>query len=288
MKNIRIAAASALIISILIWSLVELNKSTDRYFYGHSYTQNKIVNTTRLHRYGITGRNITVGILGSGFYTKHSVFENTRIIKEFDFAVNKPTTLNYKHIKGLDHGTNVFSVIGGFKVNDLIGIAYGADFILAKSDKSTFRLAEEEVNAVKTSCWLVENGAKIITTSLSFNKFDDANYYFPYQMNGRTALITRAADSLFNKEIVFICSAGNNYEEEWHIIEPPADGFNVLTVGSVDKYLNHSFFSSCGPTVDGRIKPDIVAPGKQSGLQIIIQSLNLNMVGPMGHHYLLQ
>lgn len=62
--------------------------------------------------------------------------------------------------------------------------------------------------------------------------------------------------------MVFICSAGNNYEEEWHIIEPPADGFNVLAVGSVDRYLNHSFFSSCGPTIDGRIKPDIVTPGE--------------------------
>jgi len=261
-KNTRIVAASVIVISILIWGLVELNKTTERYFYGHSITQNKIVNATRLHKYGITGKNITVGVLGSGFYTKHPVFEKTRIIKEFDFAENKTTTLNYNHIKGLEHGTNVFSVIGGFKVNDLIGIAYGANFILAKSDKSTYRLAEEEIYAVEASRWLVENGARIITTSLSFNKCDDANYYYPGQMDGRTALITRAADRLFNKGVVFICSSGNNYEEDWHIIEPPADGFNVLAVGSVDKYLNHSFFSSCGPTVDGRIKPDLVAPGE--------------------------
>ncbi|MEJ2617044.1 MAG: S8 family serine peptidase [Ignavibacteriaceae bacterium] len=262
MKNTRIVAAAVIAISILIWGLVELNKTTERYLYGHSITQNKIVNTIRLHKYGITGKNIAVGILGSGFYTKHPVFKNTRIIKEFDFAENKPTTLNYKHIKGLDHGTNIFSVIGGYKVNDLIGIAYGARFILAKSDKSTYRLAEEEINAVKASGWLVENGARIVTTSLSFNKFDDANYYYPDQMDGRTALITRTADSLFNKGVVFICSAGNKYEEDWHIIEPPADGFNVLAVGSIDKYLKHSFFSSCGPTADGRIKPDIVAPGE--------------------------
>ena len=262
MKNTGIVAAAVIAISILIWGLVELNKTTERYFYGHSITQNRIVNTIRLHKYGITGKNINVGILGSGFYTKHPVFENTRIIKEFDFAENKPTTLCYKHIKGLDHGTNVFSVIGGYKVNDLIGIAYGANFILAKSDKSTYRLAEEEVYAVKAAKWLVKNGARIITTSLSFNKCDDANYYYPNQMDGRTALITRSADSLFDKGIIFFCSAGNNYEEDWHIIEPPADGFNVLAIGSVDKYLNHSFFSSCGPTVDGRIKPDLVAPGE--------------------------
>ena len=54
--------------------------------------------------------------------------------------------------------------------------AFGANFILAKTDISTDRLKEEEINAVKASRWLFENGANIITTSLSFNKFDNADY----------------------------------------------------------------------------------------------------------------
>jgi serine protease AprX len=261
-KNIRIIILTFLIISILIYVLFELNKSTDEYFYGNSYRQNKIVNTTRLHKYGITGRNITIGIIDAGFYTKHPVFMNTRITKEFDFVTNKPTTINYKHKRGLDHGTNVFSVIGGYKINEMIGIAFGANFVLAKTDITTDRLVEEEINAIKASRWLADCGANIITTSLSFNKFLNGDYYYPYQMDGKTARITRVADSLADKGIVFICSAGNNYEEEWHIIEPPGDGFKVLTAGSIDKNLNHSFFSSCGPTVDGRIKPDIVTPGE--------------------------
>jgi len=245
-----------------IFVLYEINKSTDVYLYGSSYRQNKIVNTIRLHKYGITGKNITIGIIDAGFYTIHPVFAKTRIIKEYDFVTNKATTLNYNHIVGMDHGTNVFSVVGGYDVNELIGIAYGANFILAKTDISTDRLKEEELNAVKASNWLFDNRAKVITTSLSFNKFLNADYYYPSQMNGTTALITRTADSLVKKGVVFVCSAGNNYESQWRIIEPPGDGFNVLAVGSIDKNLNHSFFSSCGPTVDGRIKPDLVAPGE--------------------------
>jgi subtilisin family serine protease len=262
MKSIKIILSSIFLISVLIFVLYEINKSTDVYFYGSSYRQNKIVNTIRLHKYGITGKHITIGILDAGFYTIHPVFSKTRIIKEYDFVTNKPTTLNYNHIMGMDHGTNVFSVVGGYEVNELIGIAYGANFILAKSDISTDRLKEEEVNAVKASDWLFENGANIITTSLSFNKFLNADYYYSSQMNGTTALITRTADSLVKKGVVYVCSAGNNYESDWHIIEPPGDGFNVLAVGSIDKNLVHSFFSSCGPTVDGRIKPDLVAPGE--------------------------
>ncbi len=262
MKNTKLIGAIVLLMSFLIWFVFILNTKSDQYIYGNSYRQNKIVNTIRLHKYGITGRNINVGILGAGFYTKHSVFKQTKIIKEFDFAENKNTTLNYNHPKGLDHGTNVFSVIGGYQINEIIGIAFGANYILAKTDISTDRWKVEEINAAKGARWLFENGAKIITTSLSFNKFDNAKYYTPEQMNGKTALITKTADSLFNKGVVFFSSAGNNYEEAWHIIEPPGDGFDVIAVGSIDKNLKHSFFSSCGPTTDGRIKPDIVAPGE--------------------------
>ena len=262
MKNIRVIVFSILIISILIWVIFELNSSSDGYIYGNSYRQNKLVNVIRLHKYGITGKNITIGILDAGFYTLHPVFSNTHVTKEFDFVENKPTTLNYRHMKGLDHGTNVFSVLGGYKENELVGIAYGANFILAKSDISTGRWVQEEENAIKASRWLFDNDANIITTSLSFNKFDDADYYYPYQMNGKTARITKTADSLADRGVIYICSAGNNYDNDWHIIEPPGDGFKVLTAGSIDKNLNHSFFSSCGPTVDGRIKPDIVTPGE--------------------------
>jgi subtilisin family serine protease len=262
MENIRIIILFIIIILILIWALIEFNKSSDNYFYGNSYRQNKIVNTIRLHKYGITGSRIDIGIIDAGFYTIHPVFTKTRIEKEYDFVTEKPTTLNFEHIKGMDHGTNVFSVVGGYKINELIGIAFGANFILAKTDISTDRLAEEELIAVRASKWLFENGVNIITTSLSFNKFDNADYYYPNQMNGTTAAITRTADSLINRGVVYVCSAGNNYDEKWQIIEPPGDGFNVLTVGSIDKNLIHSFFSSCGPTVDGRIKPDIVTPGE--------------------------
>jgi hypothetical protein len=162
----------------------------------------------------------------------------------------------------MDHGTNVFSVVGGFQVNELVGIAYGANFLLAKTDISTSRLYKEEYNAVSASRWLFNAGANIITTSLSFNKFDNADYYHPSQMNGRTALITQIADSLVNEGMLCFASVGNNYENDWRIVEAPADGLGVIAVGSIDKNLNHSFFSSCGPTVDGRIKPDIVTPGE--------------------------
>jgi len=42
---------------------------------------------------------------------------------------------------------------------------------------------------------------------------------------------------------------------------------NCIDVGSVDKSLVHSFFSSIGPTSDGRLKPDVAALGR--GIQSV-------------------
>jgi subtilisin family serine protease len=76
-------------------------------------------------------------------------------------------------------------------------------------------------------------------------------------MDGKTALATRAANMAFSKGIFIVCSAGN--EQQW--VGAPADSPNVLTVGSINKTLNIDEFSSWGITVDGRVKPDIVALG---------------------------
>ena len=50
-------------------------------------------------------------------------------------------------------------------------------------------------------------------------------------------------------------------------ITDPGNADSVLTVGSTHRFWPHtygvSFFSSRGPTGDGRLKPDLVAPGER-------------------------
>ena len=49
-------------------------------------------------------------------------------------------------------------------------------------------------------------------------------------------------------------------------IHDPGNAELVITVGSTDREMPHmygvSYFSSKGPTLDGRLKPDLVAPGE--------------------------
>src|SRR3978361_2108155 len=50
-------------------------------------------------------------------------------------------------------------------------------------------------------------------------------------------------------------------------INDPGNAENAITVGSTHRDMPHtygvSYFSSKGPTGDGRLKPDLVAPGER-------------------------
>ncbi|RHY43895.1 hypothetical protein DYB34_004236 [Aphanomyces astaci] len=80
-----------------------------------------------------------------------------------------------------------------------------------------------------------------------------------------------------NPEILLVIAAGNSGDNGTHTIASPAGAKNALTVGaslsSVESLASSlacpavfnpqsvASFSSQGPTTDGRIKPDVVAPG---------------------------
>lgn len=85
-----------------------------------------------------------------------------------------------------------------------------------------------------------------------------------------------ACDRVVNSGVVVVAAAGNRGWNEQEIgfgnfvfcsITDPGNAREVITVGSTHRLKPHTFgvsyFSSRGPTGDGRIKPDIVAPGEQ-------------------------
>ncbi|MBP2315332.1 S8 family serine peptidase [Azospirillum soli] len=119
--------------------------------------------------------------------------------------------------------------------------------------------------------YMVVHGANI---SLSL-KHDVANFAC-----GRTPVCDEA-ERLVAAGVVVVAAAGNNgynrfrtvredanYEGYCAIsITDPGNADSVITVGSTHRYEPHSYgvsyFSSRGPTGDGRVKPDLVAPGEK-------------------------
>ena len=105
-------------------------------------------------------------------------------------------------------------------------------------------------------------GVDVTSSSLGYNEFDPETYSYTYaDMDGKTTIVTKAAELAFQRGVVTITAAGNEGNKKWYYIIAPADGFNTVAVGAVDSDNNIATFSSRGPTYDGRIKPDIVAMG---------------------------
>ncbi len=229
--------------------------------YGLSFTQNNLINIPAVHDLGITGKGVWIGLLDSGFkHRGHEVFEHLDLIAERDFINNDDVTENEE---GQDtpsqhnHGTQTLSTVAGFKEGQLIGAAFGASFLLAKTEIIPVEIPQEEDNWVAGIEWLESQGVDVVSSSLGY-----IDFYTPEQMDGNTAVTTRAADLAVSRGVVVVNSAGNERSNpNWRIIIAPADGDSVIAVGAVNSSGSLAAFSSGGPTADGRIKPDVVAMG---------------------------
>lgn len=235
-------------------------RKTTELNYGLSLEQYELSDVPLLHEYGITGRNVTIGLLDAGFdYAKHPALDHINVIATKDFVYGDDDVSNDNDAT---HGTNVLGMTAGYEEGELIGPAYNADFVLAKTEDIRIEVNVEEDNFVAGVQWVEALGVDIISTSLGYNEFDKGEDSYSYEeMDGRTAITTRALDMAFNKGVLTISSAGNEGNKSWIYITSPGDGFNTITVGSVTKNNTVASFSSRGPTADGRIKPEVMAVG---------------------------
>jgi serine protease AprX len=139
----------------------------------------------------------------------------------------------------------------------MMGAAFDAEYILAKTEDVSDEQPVEEDWWIEAAEWADSLGAQIISTSLSYT-----DWYTYEDMDGDTAPITNAADLAVANGIVVVAAAGNAGSSAWRYIGAPADGDSVISVGSVDSLGMRSSFSSQGPTYDGRIKPTVMAMGQ--------------------------
>lgn len=236
--------------------------------YGLSLLQNAQIQVNALHNAEIFGEHVTVGVLDAGFrLAQHIAFDSLRVLGEFDFVNGDSITANQEGDRADqdNHGTNTLSVIAGYAPGNLIGPAFKAAFLLAKTEDLASETHEEEDNWVRAIEWMEQEGVDVTSTSLGYQDFDAPSVDYTYEdMDGKTAIITRAAQIAMSKGVVVVTSAGNSgNNSKFPYISAPADGADVLAVGAVNAQREKVNFSSIGPTADGRIKPDVTALGVQ-------------------------
>lgn len=232
--------------------------------YGYSYEQLSPMRVPEVHDLGLHGEGVFIGLLDSGYDTEgYRIFSKTKILNTYDFYWNDENPANEPGDTTAQdhHGTEVLSAIGGFHEGVLVGSAYGASFALGKTEWIPTETRLEEDLWVSGIEWLESLGVDIVTSSLGYRKFDDGYSYTYEDLNGDVCVTTVAADIAAKKGVLVLTSAGNEGNRPWHYILSPADGDSVIAVGAVDWNGELAYFSSVGPTSDGRIKPDVVAPG---------------------------
>jgi serine protease AprX len=227
-----------------------------------SQNQNTVLGIDAMHADGYTGAGITIAVLDTGFPAVNTnpafseIFSEGRIKDSYNFAYGIPNAY-----MGHPHGAHVFSILAG-KLSSFTGGAYDANFLLYATEYDPTEYRVEEYNWLLAAERADSAGADIISSSVGYVDFDDASMdYSQSDLDGQTAVITRAANMAFDRGIVVIVSAGNSGSDPWQLISPPADGENIIGVGSVTANFSKSSFSSIGPTADGRIKPDVMAIG---------------------------
>jgi serine protease AprX len=243
----------------------------NKYDYGISYWQNEQIKVPVLHNSGITGEGVTVGMCDDGFnWRQHVALRTRNVIAEYDW-IYKDDSVQYQvkpHQIPSDtwdqdgHGTATMSTLGGFYPGEIIGPAFDVDFYLSKTELGESETPIEEDFYLEAVEWMESQGADVITCSLIYKPFDLPHNQYTYKdMNGSTTIIVRAAELAASLGVVMVNSMGNESQKNPPSIVSPPDGPNVIAVGAVDSAGRIAYFSSNGPTSDGRMKPDVVAMG---------------------------
>jgi subtilisin family serine protease len=207
--------------------------------YGSSMEQ---IQVTRLWAEGLTGKGVRIAIVDSGIDAAHP-----------DFAGRIVATADFTH-EGVEdrhgHGTHCASIAAGSgaaSAGKVRGAAPEASIMAARVlDATGGGLMSDVMAGVE---WAVEQGAQVISLSLGGSGPCD----------GSDAL-SETCDAATERGIILCVAAGNDGPEPYSVGSPGC-ARQVLTIGAVDSQDRVADFSSRGPTVDGRVKPDVLLPG---------------------------
>jgi subtilisin family serine protease len=227
--------------------------------YGGAFSQLNQINVLPLHKQGLSGRGVLVCLLDVGFRKSHEVFRLAHLVAEWDFVLKDgdvEQNLDDPNDFSDSHGTATWSLLGGFKFGQMIGPAFGADFILGRTEDDRSETPVEEDYWAAGIEWAESLGAEVVSSSLGYT-----DWYTFKNMDGKTAVTTKAANRATSLGVVVVNAAGNERRNAWGHIIAPADGYDVIAAGAVDSSNKIASFSSPGPTYDGRTKPEVCALG---------------------------
>jgi hypothetical protein len=230
---------------------------------GYATLQNSLLNLPPLYAAGHRGKGIWIAVMDGGFTNADTIplFDSValqgRLHPGWDFVERDAGVF-----EAAAHGTSVLSVMAANLPGFYVGTAPDATYFLIKTEDTGGEFPIEEANWIAGAEWADSVGIDIINASLGYTSFNDTTLSHRYRdLDGRTALGSKGAAIAATKGMIVCNANGNEGNGSWHYLGVPADADGVIGVGAVGNNGERAAFSSFGPTADGRIKPDLVAPG---------------------------
>ena len=234
-------------------------------YYGGAETQVTQLNVDLLHEMGFDGTGVVVAVLDGGFQgtPDHVCFDNMReegrLLGVRDFVYGSESVYSQS-----THGTSCLSTMAAYDPNEMVGTAPKASYYLLHTEDGRSENIIEEYNWVSGAEYADSLGVDVCSTSLGYIDFDMSQWDHPFEhFDGHTAPMTIGAEIAATRGMICMNSAGNEGDGIC-TLGIPADAEHILTVGAVDGSGYRAYFSSVGPTYDGRIKPDVMAMGQDT------------------------
>ncbi len=192
-----------------------------------------------LYADGYDGSGVVVAVVDTGVDLDHPTLPN--LAAGYDF-VNDDADPDDDH----GHGTHVAGIVGAQDA-EYPGVAPGVVLLPVKVlDASGTGMSSDVIAGIE---WSVGSSADVV--NLSLGSTGNA---------GGTSALSEAADNAVRSGVVVVAAAGNS-GPDFETVAAPADAKLVIGVGALETTTAVADFSSRGPTLDGRVKPDVVAPG---------------------------
>lgn len=211
------------------------------------------------------GRGVTIAIIDSKFAIQHNAMVGMKILDSWDFVDSTPTPWDSLRNGSFSeiHGTSVAGLIGSNWAG-LPGIAPAASFLLYRAEDAEDESPVEEDHLADAIVRAMDHQAQILSISLGYRFYSDYDKvgFHPWSsFDGKTLIASRAATAAARRGALVVVASGNDGRLGGRSIGSPADADSVLAVGAINEAHDPCAFSSWGPTVDGRRKPEVVAFG---------------------------
>jgi serine protease AprX len=227
------------------------------------------VGANELHKEGITGKGVTVAIIDSGLGKFSGLQQNAA---GFDRNITFVNALENDALNSQDtigHGSHITSILAdSTSIFDQFGAPTGAHNGVAPDvDLVMIKAFDEKGEASYSSVlqgieYAIENkdNLNIKVLNLAFS-FPSTSAYWEDPIN-------QALMRAWDQGITVVVPSGNSGDEKMNIGVPGNNPY-VITVGALDDNETPfdvsddmvASFSNFGPTADGFMKPELLAPG---------------------------